>query len=202
MGGGGLRGGKRLSRDDVPFRSLYEWVQALVWVVLAVVVLFTFGVRVVLVSGPSMRETLQDQDCLLVLNTPLCGGFEAGDIVIIRRESFRDGEPIVKRVIATEGQMVNIDFDAGVVCVDGRPLEEDYIREPTYLEEGMTFPVTVPEGCVFVLGDNRNDSDDSRDPDLGPVDTREILGQAVLLLFPGVTADSGERDFDRLGLLD
>ena len=196
-----MQGGKRLSRDAVPFRWLYEWVQALVTVVLCAVVVFAFAARLVLVSGPSMRETLQDQDCLLVLNAPLCGGFETGDIVIIQRDDFRDGEPIVKRIVATEGQTVDIDFDAGTVYVDGQLLEETYIREPTHLEEGLEFPVTVPEGCVFVLGDNRNDSDDSRDPDLGPVDTREILGQAVFLLYPGMTAGTWERDLSRIGPL-
>ena len=196
-----MQGGKRLSRDAVPFRWLYEWVQALVTVVLCAVVVFAFAARLVLVSGPSMRETLQDQDCLVVLNPLLCGSFDAGDIVIIQRETFRDGEPIVKRVIAVEGQTVDIDFDAGVVYVDGAALEEDYIRQPTYLEEGLEFPCTVPEGCVFVMGDNRNDSDDSRDPDLGPVDTREILGQAVFLLYPGMTAGTWERDLSRIGPL-
>ena len=196
-----MQGGKRLSRDEVPFRWLYEWVQALVAVVLCAVVVFAFAARLVLVSGPSMRETLQDQDCLVVLNPLLCGSFDAGDIVIIQRETFRDGEPIVKRIIATEGQTVDIDFDAGVVYVDGAALEEDYIRQPTYLEEGLEFPCTVPEGCVFVMGDNRNDSDDSRDPDLGPVDTREILGQAVFLLYPGMTAGTWERDLSRIGPL-
>ena len=196
-----MRGGKRLSRDAVPFRWLYEWVQALVTVVLCAVVVFAFAARLVLVSGPSMRETLQDQDCLVVLNPLLCGSFDAGDVVIIQRETFRDGEPIVKRIIATEGQTVDIDFDAGVVYVDGAALEEDYIRQPTYLEEGLEFPCTVPEGCVFVMGDNRNDSDDSRDPDLGPVDTREILGRAVFVLLPGETADTGARDLGRIGPL-
>ena len=196
-----MQGGKRLSRDTVPFRWLYEWVRALVTVVLCAVVVFAFAARLVLVSGPSMRETLQDQDCLVVLNPLLCGSFDAGDIVIIQRETFRDGEPIVKRIIATEGQTVDIDFDAGVVYVDGAALEEDYIRQPTYLEEGLEFPCTVPEGCVFVMGDNRNDSDDSRDPDLGPVDTREILGQAVFLLYPGMTAGTWERDLSRIGPL-
>ena len=196
-----MQGGKRLSRDAVHFRWLYEWVQALVTVVLRAVVVFAFAARLVLVSGPSMRETLQDQDCLVVLNPLLCGSFDAGDVVIIQRETFRDGEPIVKRIIATEGQTVDIDFDAGVVYVDGAALEEDYIRQPTYLEEGLEFPCTVPEGCVFVMGDNRNDSDDSRDPDLGPVDTREILGQAVFLLYPGMTAGTWERDLSRIGPL-
>ena len=196
-----MQGGKRLSRDEVPFRWLYEWVQALVTVVLCAVVVFAFAARLVLVSGPSMRETLQDQDCLVVLSPLLCGDYEAGDIVIIQRKSFRDGEPIVKRIIATVGQTVDSDFDAGVVYVDGAALEEDYIRQPTYLEEGLEFPCTVPEGCVFVMGDNRNDSDDSRDPDLGPVDTREIMGQAVFLLYPGMTAGRWERDFSRIGPL-
>ena len=196
-----MEGGKRLSRDEVPFRWLYEWVQALVTVVLCAVVVFAFAARLVLVSGPSMRETLQDQDCLVVLSPLLCGDYEAGDIVIIQRESFRDGEPIVKRIIATEGQTVDIDFVAGVIYVDGAALEEDYIRQPTHLEEGLDFPCTVPAGCVFVMGDNRNDSDDSRDPDLGPVDTREILGQAVFLLYPGMTAGTWERDLSRIGPL-
>ena len=195
-----MSGGKRLKRDGG--RNLYDWVGTVAAVALTAVIIFTFAVRLVLVSGPSMRETLQDQDCLLVLNAPLCGGFETGDIVIIQRDDFRDGEPIVKRIVATEGQTVDIDFDAGTVFVDGELLEEEYVRAPTYLEEGLTFPVTVPEGHVFVLGDNRNDSDDSRDPELGPVDTRYLLGRAVLLLFPGETADTGERDLGRIGPLN
>ena len=194
-----MSGGKRLKRDGG--RNLYDWVGTVAAVALTAVIIFTFAVRLVLVSGPSMRETLQDQDCLLVLNAPLCGGFETGDIVITQRDDFRDGEPIVKRIVATEGQTVDIDFDAGVVYVDGAALEEDYIRQPTYLEEGLEFPCTVPEGCVFVMGDNRNDSDDSRDPDLGPVDTREILGRAVFVLLPGETADTGARDLGRIGPL-
>ena len=197
-----MQGGKRLSRDEVPFRWLYEWVQALVTVVLCAVVVFAFAARLVLVSGPSMRETLQDQDCLVVLSPLLCGDYEAGDIVIIQRESFRDGEPIVKRIIATEGQTVDIDFDAGVVYVDGAALEEDYIRQPTHLEEGLDFPCTVPAGCVFVMGDNRNDSDDSRDSALGPVDTRCVLGRALLLAVPGPTADTEQRDWSRVGILN
>ena len=195
-----MSGGKRLKRDGG--RNLYDWVGTVAAVALTAVIIFTFAVRLVLVDGPSMRETLQHGDCLAVLNAPLCGTPEAGDIVILRKESFRDGAPIVKRIVATEGQTVDIDFDAGVVYVDGAALEEDYIRQPTYLEEGLEFPCTVPEGYVFVMGDNRNDSDDSRDPDLGPVDTREILGRAVALLFPGVTAASRERDFGRIGPLD
>lgn len=183
-------------------RGAYEWVQALVCSVLTVVLIFTFAVRIVRVSGESMRETLQDQDMLVVLNNWLCGGYEQGDIVILQRDDFYGGEPIVKRVIATEGQTVDIDFDAGVVYVDGMALEEPYTREPTWTQEGTEFPLTVPEGCVFVMGDNRNDSDDSRDSALGPVDTRCVLGRALLLAVPGPTADTEQRDWSRVGILN
>ena len=177
-----MRGGKRLNRDALSLRGLYEWVQ-------------------VLVSGPSMRETLQHQDCLLVMNAHLCGGFEAGDIVIIRKESFKDGEPIVKRVIATEGQTVDIDFAEGIVYVDGEALEEDYIREPTYTAEGTEFPLTVPEGSIFVMGDNRNGSSDSRDYRLGTVDTRYVIGKAAFLIYPGPDYETEKRDFKRIGVI-
>ena len=179
-----MRGGKRLNRDALSLRGLYEWVQVLVCAVTATVLLFTFAARVVLVSGPSMRETLQHRDCLLVMNAHLCGGFEAGDIVIIRKESFKDGEPIVKRVIATEGQTVDIDFVSGAVYVDGELLEEDYINEPTYVEEGTEFPLTVPEGSIFVMGDNRNNSDDSRDDRIGCIDEDYVLGKVFFSIFP------------------
>ena len=183
-------------------RGAYEWVQALVCSVLTVVLIFTFAVRIVRVSGESMRETLQDQDMLVVLNNWLCGGYEQGDIGILQRDDFYGGEPIVKRVIATEGQTVDIDFDAGVVYVDGTALEEPYPREPTWTQEGTEFPLTVPEGCIFVMGDNRNDSDDSRDSTLGPVDTRCVLGRALLLAVPGPTADTEQRDWSRVGILN
>ena len=183
-------------------RGAYEWVQALVCSVLTVVLIFTFAVRIVRVSGESMRETLQDQDMLVVLNNWLCGTYEQGDIVILQRDDFYGGEPIVKRVIATEGQTVDIDFDAGVVYVDGTALEEPYTREPTWTQEGTEFPLTVPEGCICVMGDNRNDSDDSRDSALGPVDTRCVLGRALLLAVPGPTADTEQRDWSRVGILN
>ena len=152
--------------------------QALVCSVLAVVLIFTFVVRIVRVSGESMRETLQDQDMLVVLNNWLCGTYEPGDIVILQRDDFYGGEPIVKRVIATGGQTVDIDFETGAVYVDGALLEEDYINELTFVEEGTEFPLTVPEGSIFVMGDNRNHSSDSRDASLGTVDTRYVIGRA------------------------
>ena len=179
-------------------RDLYEWTQALVCSVLAVVLLFTFVVRLIGVDGHSMVPTLQDGDRLLVLNSLWDSDYEYGDIVVLRKESFLE-EPIVKRVIATEGQTVDIDFASGSVYVDGELLEEDYINEPTYVEEGTQFPLTVPEGSIFVMGDNRNHSSDSRSSDLGTVDTRYVIGKAVFLLFPGADEGTTERDFSRIG---
>lgn len=182
-------------------RELYEWTRTLVSVVLAAVLVFTFAVRLMRVDGESMRETLQNGDSLLVVNSTYCGTYRQGDIVIVRTPGFNDGRPIVKRVIATAGQQVDIDFAAGCVYVNGQKQEEAYIREPTHLQEGTAFPLTVPEGCVFVMGDNRNDSDDSRDSALGPVDTRYIIGRAVFLVLPGKTAGLDQMEFSRIGIL-
>lgn len=190
-----------LEKEEQSGRGAYEWVQTLVCCVLAVVLVFTFAVRVFRVDGQSMRETLQDGDMLLVLNDHLCGAYRPGDIVVLRKESFRDGKPLVKRVIALAGQTVDIDFEAGIVSVDGEALEEEYIREPTWTSEGLDFPVTVPEGHIFVMGDNRNDSSDSRHRDLGPIDTRMVMGKAVFLAVPGVTEDLDTREWSRVGLL-
>nr|WP_317284414.1 MULTISPECIES: signal peptidase I [Oscillospiraceae] len=182
-------------------RDLYEWVQALVCSVLTVVLVFTFGIRLIGVDGHSMVPTLQDGDRLLVTTSLLSGDYEYGDIVIIQKGSFAGGEPIVKRVIATGGQTVDIDFETGAVYVDGTLLEEDYINELTFVEEGTEFPLTVPEGSIFVMGDNRNHSSDSRDASLGTVDTRYVIGRAVLLAFPGADETTGKRDFGRIGLI-
>lgn len=192
-----MAGGKRLQQS----RDLYEWIQAVICSVLTVVLVFTFAVRVMRVDGPSMRETLQDGDLLVVVNRLLSGEPESGEIVIVRKESFENGDPIVKRVIATEGQTVDIDFETGAVTVDGTVLEETYIRENTHLDEGTVFPLTVPEGSVFVMGDNRNDSRDSRDPELGAVDVRCVIGRAVWLAVPGKTANTERRELSRIGTL-
>ena len=179
-------------------KDLYEWVQALVCSVLAVVVLFTFVIRLIGVDGHSMVPTLQDGDRLLVLNSMLYDDYRYGDIVVLRKESFL-AEPVVKRVIATEGQTVDIDFSSGSVFVDGELLDEDYINDLTFDDEGMAFPLTVPEGSIFVMGDNRNHSTDSRDPRLGTVDARYVIGKAVFLAFPGADEVTEKRDFGRIG---
>ena len=179
-------------------RDAYEWVQALVCSVLVVLTIFTFGIRLIGVDGHSMLQTLQHGDRLLILNSLWDNDYEYGDIVVLRKESFSN-DPIVKRVIATEGQTVDIDFNNGVVYVDGEALEEDYINEPTYIAEGTELPLTLGEGELFVMGDNRNHSGDSRNNLLGAVDSRYVIGKAIILAFPGPDVTTEKRDFSRIG---
>ena len=184
--------------------SVLEYLHDVVYILALILVVFTFCMRVVIVSGSSMFSTLVDGDYLLLINRPLCGELERGDIVVASMDRFKGGEPIVKRVIATEGQTVDIDFRAGIVYVDGAALEEEYIYTPTHLSEGMEFPLVVEEGCLFLMGDNRGDSRDSRAPEIGLVDEREILGRAVFLMLPGTGRGeyTVERDFGRIGGLN
>jgi signal peptidase I len=105
---------------------------------------------------------------------------------------------LVKRIIAVEGQTVDIDFDAGVVYVDGEALDEPYTYEPTFTREDFEGPVTVPEGCVFVMGDNRNGSTDSRDSRVGFAETRDIIGKVYIVIYPGQDMQ-GVRSWSRIG---
>ena len=176
---------------------LHDFVTWLIVILLVFLLLF----RIVVVSGPSMNNTLVHGDCLLLINNVFYRNPEAGDIVVASKDSFRGGEPIIKRVIATEGQWVDIDFEAGIVYVNGTALDEPYISSPTTLFEGIAFPLMVDEGCLFVMGDNRLDSKDSRSPDIGLVDKREILGRAILVMIPGADPDAEKRNFARIGAL-
>ena len=170
--------------------NLYYWLQTLVLAVVSIVLLFTFVGRITRVEGDSMLNTLHNGDLLLLRSafyTP-----KAGDIVVLNKTtnetlSLLGGEAIVKRVIATEGQTVSIDYLTSTVYVDGQPLDEPYVREKMDFRSGPysgQIPFVVPEGSVFVMGDNRNNSTDSRHELLGPVDTGYILGRAVCILFP------------------
>ena len=126
---------------------------------------------------------------------------EQGDIVVVSKKSFDNGSPIVKRVIAVEGQTVDIDFEQGIVYVNGEALAEPYINNLTTNREGMTFPLVVEDGCIFALGDNRQVSRDSRDPIIGQIDKREILGKALVLMLPGTSHGHYSRDFSRIGVV-
>ena len=184
--------------------SVLQYLHDLVFMLAIIMVVFLLFFRMVVVSGPSMYSTLWDGDWLLVLSNTFYQEPEKGDIIIASKQSYNAGEPIIKRVIATEGQKVDIDFEAGIVYVNDVPLEEDYTYTMTNVDEGMEFPLIVSEGCIFAMGDNRNRSRDSRYPDIGLIDKREILGKAVFLIYPGVGEDpfGGPRDYDRIGVLN
>lgn len=184
-------------------QSILMYLHDFIYLLAVIMVIFVFFFRVVIVSGSSMYPTFWNGDILLVTGSVLYRNPQPGDIVVASKESFDAGEPIIKRVIATEGQTVDIDFNTGIVYVDGVALKEDYTYTPTNVDEGIVFPITVAEDCIFVLGDNRNGSRDSRDPSIGMIDTRQILGKAVFLFFPG-TGERGNfapRDFRRIGVL-
>lgn len=176
---------------------LHDFVCMLAGIMLVFLLLF----RMVIVSGSSMYETLHDGDWLILISNVFYQDPEYGDIIVASKDSFNGGEAIIKRVIATEGQIVDIDFNAGVVYVDGVALDEPYTYTPTNHPEGMAFPLVVKENCIFAMGDNRNDSMDSRHPNIGLIDRREILGKAIFLLVPGSDGLNG-REFDRIGVLN
>ena len=175
--------GGQARKDTSAGQDLYMNVRVLVTMMAVFVLLFTFVARVIVVSGPSMENTLIEGDLILVWSlgyTP-----KQGDIVVLTQESYQE-DSIVKRVIALEGQRVDVDYNSNTVYVDGEPIEEDYIKEQMNLPswgEGINH-VVVPEGCIFVMGDNRNESADSRYPAIGIVDTRCVIGRGVTVMFP------------------
>ena len=171
----------------------------LVYLLAVLMIVFLMFFRVVVVEGTSMNQTLLDGDYLLLLNSTFYGEPEQGDIVVISKDSYDHGVPIVKRVIATEGQIVDIDFENGIVYVDGVALVEPYLNTPTNVQGGVQFPLEVEDNCVFVMGDNRNCSKDSRYYEIGMIDTREILGKAIFLVLPGTNNEEFTRDFTRVG---
>ena len=179
-------------------KDAYDWLESVVSAIVICILVFVFAFRVVSVDGSSMVPTLHNGEKVVI--NRFCTQPKQGDIVVLTKKSFME-ESIVKRVIATAGQTVDIDFDSGIVYVDGTALEENYVNDLTYTEEGTQFPLTVPEDSVFLMGDNRNMSTDSRDERIGTLDTRYLIGKAVFLLFPGPDYVTEERDFSRIGSL-
>lgn len=170
-------------------KSGLEWLESIVLSVVMVVLLFSFFFRIVGVQGGSMEQTLHEGDRLVVhefLYTP-----KVGDIVIMNKPNFSH-KPFVKRVIATEGQKVDIDFDTGELYVDDQLVEEPYLGSLISAKaDDVEFPLYVPEGEIFVMGDNRAHSTDSRSVEIGTVDTRYVVGRALLRVFP----------FNKVGML-
>ena len=163
--------------------ALFDWITSIVIAVVLLAAVFTFVARPVRVDGDSMLPTLQDGNWLIV--SAFDASPEYGDIVIVTQPNqTSSGGPIVKRVIAVGGQTVDIDFDHGIVYVDGKALDEPYIYEKTYRSFDVQFPLTVPEGFLFVMGDNRNDSLDSRSSRIGLIDERYILGSCLFKAYP------------------
>ena len=163
-------------------REIYDWIYCLSVALIICVVIFAFFIRLIDVRGTSMNPTLNNNDKMLV--SGLFYEPKVGDVVVFKKDEYDPERALVKRVIAVEGQVINMDFDRGIVYVDGVPLEEDYIMEPTTNKIDFIGPQTVPEGCVFVMGDNRNASTDSRKKEIGMVDTRLILGRAYAVVYP------------------
>ena len=182
-------------------QSLMLYVHDLSGMLIAIMIVFLLIFRVIVVSGDSMYSTLVDGDYLLLLSNVFYQEPKQGDIIVASKDSYDDGAAIIKRVIATEGQIVDIDFENGIVYVDGLPLEEPYIQNLTTRSEGVLFPLIVEEGCIFVLGDNREVSKDSRHPEIGLIDTRQVLGKAIYLMLPGVDEWTETRDFNRTGAI-
>lgn len=169
--------------------ELFYWLQTLVVSLVCIVLVFTFVGRITRVVGSSMVPTLQEGEMLLIWSL----GYEPeqGDIVVLNKTTATflrgdGGEAIVKRVIATGGQTVDIDYATSNVYVDGVALDEPYIKEYMFNPGGHMSQThwEVPEGSVFVMGDNRNGSTDSRDERLGCIDQDYILGKAVLAIWP------------------
>ena len=185
--------GKQLANK----RNTLSYFRDFVILLAVILVVFLLLGRIVVVSGPSMMNTLIDGDYLLVVGKPFYNTPQAGDIIVVSKDNYKSGEPIIKRVIATEGQTVEIRDNA--VYVDGVQLNEPYISSQTNAPYGNQFSCVVQKGCVFVMGDNRAVSKDSRSTEIGQIDCREIVGKAVFLFLPGVDDLTRERDFSRIG---
>ena len=193
----GKKNKKKKEKEKRPAKlELYDWFQCFVMAVVFGVLIFMFVARVVNVRGTSMYSTLCNGD--MVLCSDLFYTPEQGDIIVFESDSDEFDHSLVKRIIAVSGQTVDIDFNEGIVYVDGEALYEPYIRERTYDREDFVGPVTVPDGCVFVMGDNRNGSTDSRDTRVGYVEERNIIGKVYFIIAPGEDMN-GMRFWSRVG---
>ncbi len=175
--------GKNKKQKADSAQEMYLNIRSLVTMMAVFILVFTFVARVIVVSGPSMENTLQNGDVIVIWS--LLYDPKPGDIVVLTQQSYQE-DSIVKRIIATGGQHVDIDYERGTVSVDGNVLDEPYIKEAMRVPDygASVTSVTVPEGCLFVMGDNRNHSADSRYTPIGIIDARCVIGKAVVVLYP------------------
>lgn len=164
--------------------EIFDWFEAICFSIVAIILVFTLFFRSAQVEGSSMLPNYHEGDRLVLINTAL-SKVETGDVVVVTQPTVV-GHPLIKRVIATEGQTIDINYYTGDVIVDGVVLSEDYIMEPinTIPIDPVEFPITVGKGKIFVMGDNRNASSDSRNAGIGEIDTRYILGKAIYRILP------------------
>ena len=183
--------------DEKKWVELHDWMKIVFTTIICAIFVFIFIGRQIGVKGDSMLPTLHWYDKIVVSNmfyTP-----KNGDIVVFQTPSdIFGGTPLVKRVIATQGQEIDINFETGEVFVDKKVLDEPYINESTHSRQDFDGPVVVPEGHIFVMGDNRNRSSDSRSASVGFVDTRHILGKVLFLIIPGGDQNN-QRNWHRIG---
>ena len=187
--------------------TVLMYLHDLVYLLSGLILVFLLLFRVVVVSGRSMNNTLLDGDYLLLLSSTFYQDHKQGDIIVASKESLDDGAPIVKRVIATEGQWVRIDKETNLVYVGDtadtmQPIDEHYICGETWLRDMPEEAVVVPEGCLFVLGDNREVSLDSRSSRIVFIDKREVLGKVFFLFLPGTNYGEEKQDLGRIGVVN
>ena len=178
--------GKRrfaVAKQNGGMASLFDWVRCIAFAIAIVVICLTFVFRLVDVDGPSMEDTLQSHDKVIITDmfyTP-----HNNDIIVISHAANHE-EPIIKRVIATEGQTLQLDYDNDRIIVDGIEIEESYIKGTTFSENygNYQIPEVIPKGKIFVMGDNRHVSLDSRSSDIGLIDVSSVIGKAQLVAWP------------------